>query len=264
MNQRIMKNQLQLFHTQTIGWLGLFTGLFLIIAMGTHQLPASAASPVMVLLDTDIGPDCDDAGALAILHAMANLGEVNILGIACCTSSEWGAPCIDVINTYYGRPDIPIGTLKDAGFLASAADEQYNKSIAQNFPNSLQSGKNAPDAVKMYRTILSKQPDASVTFITLGPLRNIKYLLNSTADEFSPLNGVDLIAKKVKLLVTMGGAYPNGSEWNFTQDITASQLLLDTWPTPIIFSGFEIGNPIMTGKRLRNRNTGNQSCPVCL
>lgn len=37
--------------------------------------------PVPVILDTDMGPDCDDTGALAILHALAKQEESDILGV---------------------------------------------------------------------------------------------------------------------------------------------------------------------------------------
>ena len=66
---------------------------------------------VKIILDTDMGPDCDDAGALALLHKLEKLGEAEILAVMHCTSSIWGPGCIDAINTYYKRPDIPIGTL---------------------------------------------------------------------------------------------------------------------------------------------------------
>ena len=56
---------------------------------------------IPIILDTDIGPDCDDVGAISVLHALANNGETEILGIMCCTSSQWGAPCINAIKTYY-------------------------------------------------------------------------------------------------------------------------------------------------------------------
>jgi hypothetical protein len=37
--------------------------------------------PVRIIFDTDIGSDCDDAGALAVLHKLADKGEAKILGV---------------------------------------------------------------------------------------------------------------------------------------------------------------------------------------
>ena len=70
-----------------------------------------------IIIDTDIGPDCDDVGALAMLNIYANQGLCRILGVSHCTSNPYGAGTIDVINRYYGRPDVAIGTYYGEGFL---------------------------------------------------------------------------------------------------------------------------------------------------
>ena len=97
---------------------------------------SKAAGAVPIILDTDIGPDCDDAGALAVLHGLAKRGEARIVGVMHCTSSPWGAGCIDAINAYYGRPDIPVGSLpEEEGFLREERYEKYNRFVAQQFSN---------------------------------------------------------------------------------------------------------------------------------
>ena len=204
--------------------------------------------PVAVFFDTDIGPDVDDAGATAVLNALADRGEAKILGMAVCTSNPWGAPCLDAINTYYGRPDIPIGTFKGTGFLV---DSKYARGVAEGFPNDLKNGANAPDATDLYRRILSRQKDDSVVICAVGPLNNVGRLLDSGPDRHSKLSGRDLIAKKVKQLVVMGGRYPSGKEWNFEQDPKAAAAVAERWPTPVLASGFEIGAEIKTGARLQ-------------
>jgi inosine-uridine nucleoside N-ribohydrolase len=206
-----------------------------------------AKAPVPVIFDSDIGPDVDDVGAAAILNALADNGEARIVGMMCCTSSDWGAPCLDAINTYYGRPDIPIGTNKSPGFLTDSA---YNEKIAKGFPNDLRTGRNAPDATQLYRQLLARQPNRRIVICATGPVTNLARLLDSPPDEHSRLKGRDLVAKKVKLLVVMGGRYPEGKEWNFDQDRPAAAKMLAEWPTPILLSGFEIGEKILTGKRL--------------
>ena len=205
---------------------------------------------VNVLFDTDIGPDCDDAGTVAILHAMADAGECRILGMAATVSSEWAAPCLDALNTYYGRPDILIGTLKDSGFLNASS---YSENVAKNFPNDLRNGANAPDAVTMYRRVLAAQPDGSVVMVAVGPLRNMSYLVRSGADGVSGLTGRDLIARKVKSLVIMGGRFPSGQEWNIEQDPLAAQIVAREWPTDMVFSDEPIGASIITGHSLTSK-----------
>lgn len=202
---------------------------------------------IPIILDTDIGPDCDDVGAISVLHALANNGETEILGIMCCTSSQWGAPCINAINTYYGRDYLPIGTYKKSGFLM---ESKYNQYLGQHFPNQLKSGQDAADARELYRQVLAEQADRSVIICAIGPLNNLKDLLQTQADQYSQLNGYDLVLQKVNALYVMGGKFPSGSEWNFQQDSSAAHMVVENWPTSITFCGFEIGEKIMTGKRL--------------
>jgi len=213
------------------------------------MLNARPQTPVNVIVDTDISDDCDDVGALAILHAMMDRGEANILGVVVNSTCVWSAPCVDAINTYYGRPNIPIGTLKGMTGLMDN-ETTYNQYITQNFPNDLKSGNNAPDATVVYRQILAQQPDKSVTIISIGFMRNLYNLLKSGSDSYSSLNGLALVTKKVKTLSVMGGQYPSGDEFNFDQDPVSSSYVVANWPTFIMFSGFEIGDPIMTGSLL--------------
>ena len=97
---------------------------------------------------------------------------------------------------------------------------------------------------------MSTQPDSSVVVCTIGFFTNLKNLLLSGGDEYSPLSGRDLVVKKVKRVVSMAGLFPEGKEFNVYCDTPASRVVAEQWPTEIIFSGFEIGNMIFTGKKL--------------
>ena len=207
----------------------------------------STAAPVKVILDTDNGPDCGDAGAVAVLHALADRREVEIIGMMACTSDPYNAPCLDAYNTYYGRPGIPVGTLKEPGFLAGP---YYSERIAQHFPNALRHASNAPDATVLYRQLLAVQPDRGLSVVSIGPLRNLKNLLQSQADTNSPMNGRDLVAAKVKELSCMAAWFPAGKEWNVEQDPESARYVCEHWPTPIMFSGGELGYPLESGERL--------------
>ena len=61
------------------------------------------------ILDTDMGSDCDDAGALALLHQLSKQGKAEILAVTHCASERTGAVSIKALNDWYGKPDIPIG-----------------------------------------------------------------------------------------------------------------------------------------------------------
>ena len=211
---------------------------------------AQTSKPVRIILDTDFGNDCDDTGALAILHQMIYNGEAELLAAMYPMNDDWGAAAIDAVNTYYGKPNIPIGTYTGNYVYKGKHNDFYNSNLAQNFPNDLKTGKKALDAITLYRKILSEQPDGSVTICVVGPQRLLADLLVSPPDGISKLSGIELVKKKVSKLVSMGAEYPKGDEWNIKICPDGAQLVAKEWPTPIYYSGFEIGKAIMTGERL--------------
>jgi inosine-uridine nucleoside N-ribohydrolase len=204
---------------------------------------------VKVIFDTDMGPDYDDVGALAFLHAMADSGKAEILATVACNKHELVAPSINIINTWFGHPDIPIGAPKTQG-VSMGSSQHWADSIVADYPHTVKSTSEVPDAVEVYRKALSNQPDKSVTIITVGFLTNLNNLLKSQPDNLSPLTGKELVSTKVKKLVSMAGAFPNGREYNIFMDSAASEYLYANWPGEIIFTGFEIGWKIRTGLKL--------------
>lgn len=227
--------------------------LFLLAALAGCTGRAAAQPPPRIIFDTDMGPDSDDAGALALLHALADRGEAVILGAACGTTSPWCAPCVDAINTYYGRGDLPVGTLKGPGPAGGSEGwygDAFNGYVAGRFPNDTRHAEYAPDAVALYRRLLAGQPDTSVTVVVVGGLTNLRDLLVAPPDSLSPLDGRALVARKVRHLVVMGGRYPAGTESNIAVDAEAARHVADAWPTPVTFSGYEVGEEVLTGPRL--------------
>lgn len=219
----------------------------------TQQLSQAAEDTMShVIFDTDMAPDYDDVGALAILHALADCGDTEILATLSSNKCEATVPCIEVINTYFGRPEIPVGCVKGEAYDNDDWHEnpRWTSELIKKYPHQHEKASDSRDAVEVYREVLSKQPDNSVTIITVGMLTNLRNLLESKADSFSELDGKALVEKKVKHLVTMGGAYPDGREFNIYCDSAASVSAIQSWPTPIYFSTWEIGNAISTGKRL--------------
>ena len=224
--------------------------LFVLLSFFSADLFSQKIKAEKIILDTDFGNDCDDTGALAILHQMAYNGEAEILATMYPMTDEFGASAIDAVNTYYGKPNIPVGTYKGSYEYKGQHNDYYNSLLTNSFPNDLKSGKNAPDAVLLYRRILASQPDKSVTIVVVGPQRLIADLLLSKPDSISKLDGIALVKKKVKQLVSMGAEYPKGEEWNIKLSPDASKLVAEKWPTTVVYSGFEIGVAIMTGERL--------------
>jgi purine nucleosidase len=204
--------------------------------------------PVNIILDTDLSSDVDDAGAVAVLHALADRGAANILAMMISSGDPWSGPSLAAMNTSFGRPDIPIGVIRNAEVTHVS---KYNRYIAEHYPHDFSSQDDGQDAFVLYRKILAAQPDNSVTLVTIGYLSNLSRLLQSGPDQYSPLDGRTLVEQKVNTLICMGGRFPEGREWNFYQDAAATAFTMEQWPTPIIFVGFEIGNRVMTGQALR-------------
>lgn len=209
------------------------------------------AGPVKIFFDTDLGPDYDDVGALAFLHAMADSGKAEILATVSSNKHPLVVPSIEVINTYFGRPGLPLGAPKKNG-PNMGSSQHWADSIVAEYPHKLNSTSEAEDAVAVYRRILNSQPDQSVTIVTVGFLTNLANLLDSKPDQYSNQTGAELISRKVKLLVSMAGHFPSGKEFNIYIDSIASKKVFENWPGEIIFTGYEIGSKIFTGLRLIN------------
>ncbi|MGZ5255934.1 MAG: nucleoside hydrolase [Flavitalea sp.] len=216
--------------------------------------------PVAVIFDSDMGPDYDDVGAIAMLHALADSGYANILATVASTKYEGVAAVFNLFNTYFKRPEIPIGVPKHNA-LELKDVQHWTDTVLLKYPHHIKTNAEVPAATEVYRKVLASQPDNSVTIITVGFLTNLSALLQSPADQYSTLNGSDLVKRKVKQLVCMAGRFPSGSEFNVNRDAKASQLVFDHWKTPVLLSGFEIGVKIKTGLPLVN-NEAIKNSPV--
>jgi inosine-uridine nucleoside N-ribohydrolase len=211
---------------------------------------AESPASVPVILDTDICEDCDDVAALAMLHALESRGQCRLLAVTVSVRHPQAAPFVDCVNTFYGRPDIPIGVVRPGGVKAPSA---YLKLAAEKnaagfrYPHDLLDGKDAPDAVAVLRKTLAAAENGSVVVIQVGFSTNLARLLDSPADAASPLPGVELVAKKVRLLELMAGAFEpienNAAyaEYNIVRDRAAAAAVAARWPTEVVWSGFEVG-----------------------
>ncbi len=243
----------------------------LLCLMGTHSTMAAETNsvqngltPVRVILDTDLDGDCDDAGALAVLHALADRGEVEILATVTCSRNTWTPQTISAINTYYGRPHLPIGAPKGAGPVQGS---RYTRQIAEEFPHALRNGESVPDALEIYCRILEQAADNDVVIVTIGYLSNIAELLKRPARDNRP-SGMELARKKVRKWVCMGGNFIGSparddlklGNTNFAVDKTATYFAIRNWPGPLIFVGREIGSVpsgLKVGARLAETSTNN-------
>ena len=212
------------------------------------------AEPVRLVFDTDISPDFDDVGAMAVMHKLADDGEAEILATVACNRTPLCVPVIEIINAYYGRSALPVGAVREGGV---AIDDQMHQrkwpvELATKYATDIRhkASAAAPSAVSVYRRALAAAPDGSVTVCAVGFLTNLADLLDSPPDAVSPLNGRDLVRRKVKALYTMAGYAKGGREFNVYKDAASSKKVFDLWPTEIVVSPAELGSQIRTGKRV--------------
>lgn len=210
------------------------------------NLCTAQQKPVPVIFDSDMGPDYDDVGAIALLHAFADSGHAKILATIASTTYEGVAALFSVLNTYFKKPAIPVAVPK--GPSLTLRDEQHwSDTLLARYPHQIKSNDDVPDATELYRKILAAQPDKSVTIITVGFFTNLANLLQSKPDTYSKLNGKQLVQQKVARVVSMAAKFPSGKEFNIDRDAKAAQAVFKNWPSEIICSGFEIGEKLKTG-----------------
>jgi inosine-uridine nucleoside N-ribohydrolase len=200
---------------------------------------------VRIVFDTDMGNDIDDAVALAVLHALESRGEAKLLAVTLTKDNPRAAPFVDAVNTFYGRPDIPIGVVRNgktpepSAMLRAVADDAA-------YPRRLRDGRQAPEATGLLRRILAAEQDGTVVFVQVGFSTNLARLLDSKPDGASPLAGRDLVARKARLLSAMAGHFPKGNpEYNVKIDLPAAVKVFAEWPTPVVFSGYEVGQSML-------------------
>lgn len=194
------------------------------------------AAPVKLIFDTDMGNDVDDLMALIMIHNLQKRGACELLAVTVTKDHPQAAAFVDAVNTLYGYPDTPIGVVRDG---AAKEAGKFNL-LAEKYPHDLKSGADAPEAGGLIKDILAKQPDGSVVIAQVGFFTNLARLMDDAEAK-------TLIAKKVKALSLMAGAFQTVNfntrhlEYNVKLDIPAAQKLAKEWPTPMVWSGFEIG-----------------------
>ncbi len=214
-------------------------------------VPTLLHAQTPVIFDTDISGDVDDVLALAMLHTLADRGECELRAVTISKINPLTGPMVDAVNTFYGRPQIPIGVTRNA----QRRDSKYLKLVETRdegvlrYPHDVTSNDELPDALTVLRETLAAAEDHSIVLIQVGLAANVADLLESPADAISPLKGTDLVRRKVRVIEIMAGAFEpiDGSdhypEANVRNGISSMQRLAEKSPpeVPVIWSGFEIG-----------------------
>ena len=222
----------------------------LLLFSATHAFPQlqDPVPPVNIIIDSDMAISVDDVGDHAVMWGLANRGEIRVLAEICSSANDFSAPTMRAIANYYGHPDVLIGAHQGATpNLENAATSNYAQQIANSFGSPGDTRANYPDAVTVYRQALANAPDHSVYIVADGYYQPLQGLLQSQPDSISPLNGVQLVAQKVKRLVSGAGFFPSGNEHNLRVDADAASFVFANWPVELVSVGVEVSQDVLTG-----------------
>lgn len=251
-------------------WVIIFS--FLIFILTACSNTKDENNQVKVIFDTDIGNDIDDVLALQMLINYQKSNLIDLLGVTISKSNPYAIEYVDGFSRYNQIDNMSIGFIyegpntENGKYLKQTLDTVINnvsilnpKVTERNF---------LPDAWELQRKLLSQQEDSSVIMIAVGPLTNLRRLLESGGDHNSELNGIDLVAKKVRLLSVMGGEFSDSidfTEWNIAQDIESANIVFEYWPTKIVASGWEIGNKLLyPHKSIQDDFEDSERHPLCV
>ena len=208
----------------------------------------------LVILDTDIGSSTDDLFTMEMAYRYEDEGRCKLLGIVVDREGEDYAALADVMNTYFGHANVPIG-LERNGIKTPRVFIDYRNLYKLTtgkgepmFKQTVSDYSTLPDGWKLYRQLLASQPDHSVSICSLGFVSCLTQLLASEPDDLSPLSGVELVRQKVKCLYLMAGIFTSSEEpeYNFLQAPEFAKKFFELWPRDVdaVFSPMEVGNEI--------------------
>lgn len=237
--------------------------LVFVFSMAPSHLRGQAPK---IILDTDMGSDCDDVGAMAILHQYVKEKQAVLLGVVYSSGRvPHGVGVIDAINTYFTKPDIPIGAEMDTLF-GDPSDKMDAQKLALDkdaFGHDLVISSDADDKVALVRRLLNNEHDNSVTYLTIGHTKGLYDVLQSVPDSISTLTGWELVKKKVQRWVALGGLRADNpdiigaKDWNFFRNGTQiyTDYLLEHFPKPVFI--INAGSDVITGQPLAFSDAGN-------
>jgi inosine-uridine nucleoside N-ribohydrolase len=218
------------------------------------QFPPQGKPPVGVIFDTDLGNSIDDALALALLYGLDGKNEARVVSVSISKPNLKAAALAEVIGRFYagavsgafgavGRT-LPIGvatggSMSDDTPMLTGPLAKKNAEGKLVYEHGIHKLIDTAEVPALIRNAFTSQHDQNCVVVVVGPATNIVKVLD--------LPGVkDLIGRKVRFLSIMGGAYPDGEpEFNIKADIPAARKLFTEWPTPVVASGFEVGQALL-------------------
>ena len=236
-----------------------------------------------LIIDTDLGYDCDDAGALAVANIMKNSGEADVLAVTHSVNRKIGAEAIKLINNYYGNPDISVGIAERYAIDVDRFFEEFYAKFRTD--NSFPGWGEKPSFYKLFQSLnlseyesvgfgvakdvmadaLLKSKDGSVTVVCIGQANNAAEMLNDCTVAGQNMTYRELFRKKVRRIVIMcgnfseydgeyllGGLYWRG-EFNVLLDINSAKKLFSETDLPVYVLDFNQGKDVLSGSGLADQ-----------
>ena len=218
------------------------------------QFQGEGKPPVGIIFDCDMGNSIDDALALALLYGFEGKSEARVVSISVSKSNLNAAAFCEVVGRFYagavsgaygasGRT-LPVGLSTEGKMpedtpMLNVPLSRRNDQGGPVYGHGIHKLNETAEPIALIRNAFTAQHDQNSIVILVGPATNLAKVLS--------LPGIkDLISRKVRFLSVMGGAYPEGPpEFNIKTDIAAAKKLFAEWPTPIVASGFEVGESLL-------------------
>jgi len=207
------------------------------------------------IIGTDWFTDVDDAVAMRVFARAHRAGAIRIEGVCANACRKYTCASLDAFLSNEGLPGIPLGADRGVRYPGRA---KYQKRMARK-PGAYRANEDCADAVRLYRAALAGAREP-IEMAEIGFCQVLAKLLDSPADELSPLDGRTLLAEKVKHIWTMAGKWdvPGGAyNYNFgvtRENMRAAHRFYENCPVPVTFLGHEVGKSVVTGGVLAGRD----------
>lgn len=205
------------------------------IAELTPNIAPISATP-QIIYDTAMCTD-DSFDAFYYVCKEMDLSACNLLAATTSSSVPYSVSCLHAMLGFSGYNNTLLGAYQGSG--RETADN-YAQLVTNRFRPG-DSRVNYPTALSVARRTLAAASNNSITYVCAGNLGNLQDLLLSPSDQYSLLNGKDLVASKVARLCLIAGNYPTGAEHNYQVLPAASSYVMANWPTEIVEIPFSIG-----------------------
>jgi inosine-uridine nucleoside N-ribohydrolase len=218
------------------------------------QFPGRGRPALGIVFDCDMGNSIDDVLALALLYIYDNKGDIRLVSVSVSKPNLKAAAFCEVMGRFYagavsgafggrGRT-LPVGLAVkpkmdgDTPLLTGPLSKR-NAEGKPVYEHGIEKLNDTAETTALIRNAFTAQHPQNAVAVLTGPATNLAKVLDLPGSK-------ELIKDKVKFLSVMGGAYPSGDpEWNVKADIPAAKKLFAEWPTPIVASGFEVGEKLL-------------------